>query len=214
LSEPAPVIRVLVVEGLRLVARGLQLLLTAEPDLEVVGPATTSAEAIELALEVNPDVVLIDYWLEGATGTEVARAIRAETPDAKAVFLGTTISPVFVMKAVRAGARAYLLKSQAGSELVEAIRRVARGEMLIPATILVAVLREETQRGPLDDLTPRERDLLRLLAQGLDNRTIAERLGIRYVTVRGHLRNLLNKLNAHSRLQAVARATELGLIER
>jgi DNA-binding NarL/FixJ family response regulator len=76
------------------------------------------------------------------------------------------------------------------------------------------VLRERSGRGPLDDLTPRERDLLRLLVEGLDNRTIAERLGIRYVTVRGHLRNLLLKLDAHSRLEAVARATELGLIER
>jgi DNA-binding NarL/FixJ family response regulator len=213
--DPARPISVLIVEDHRLVAQGLQLVLSAEPDIQVVGLATTGAEGIELARQTHPDVLLVDYRLQDATGAVVARAIGDLVPGIRILFLSMAASPAFLLDAVRAGARGYLLKSQAASELVEAVRRVAAGEMLIPASKLADLLRQQSEDGqPLGRLTARERELLSLLVEGLDNRAIADRLGIRYVTVRGHLRNLLHKLNAHSRLEAVAKASELGLIER
>jgi DNA-binding NarL/FixJ family response regulator len=213
LTSPTP-IRVLVVEGFRLVAQALHVLLGAEPDIEVVGYAVTAAEAISLATELKPDVVVIDFWLAGASGANTATEIARIVPDVKTLFLGSTIGSASLTQAVRAGARGYLLKSDAAYELLNAVRRVARGELLIPAAVLADVLREEDQdRRPLGRLTPRELELLKLLAEGLDNKAIAVRLDIRYVTVRSHLRNLMEKLNCHSKLEAVARAYELGLIE-
>jgi DNA-binding NarL/FixJ family response regulator len=118
-------------------------------------------------------------------------------------------------EAVKAGARGYLLKTQPAAELVDAVRRTAAGELLIPAATLAGLI-AVSERGPqlLDRLTHREHEILRLLAEGLDNRGIAARLGIGYVTVRSHLRNLSSKLNAHSKLEVLARAAELRLIER
>ncbi len=213
MSDAGAPTRVLVIEDHRLVAQGLELLLASEPSLEVAAIATTGAEGIELAAELLPDVAVIDYRLEDATGAQVARAIRSRAPYVRTLILSMSIGRVQLLEAVRAGARGYLLKSQAAGELLEAVRRVAAGEMLIPASQLAELLQEDAE-GPLEDLTPRERELLGLLREGLDNRAIADRLGIRYVTVRGHLRNLLQKLHVHSRLEAVARAAELGILPR
>jgi two-component system response regulator DevR len=206
--------RVLIVEDHRLVGESLQLLLDREPDLEVVALATSGAEARRLAAELTPDLLLVDFRLPDATGAEVARALRQRQPRLKIVFLSMVVSPMLLLDAVRAGARGYLLKSQPASELIDSLRRAAAGEMLIPAHVLAELVEELGDRALLlGRLTPRERELLNLVALGLDNREIGRRLGIRYVTVRGHLRNLLAKLDAHSKLEAVVRASELGLIE-
>jgi DNA-binding NarL/FixJ family response regulator len=211
-GAPRP-IRVLIVEDHRLVAQGIQLLLAAEADMEVVGLAATGADGIEMSSNLKPDVILLDFRLPDASGPEVADAIRRRHPDLKTLFLSMAISPGLLLEAVRAGARGYLHKSQAAADLVDAVRRAAAGEMLIPAATLADLLQHAEAAGP-QRLTPRERQLLGLLAEGLDNRAIAQRLGIRYVSVRGHLRSLLSKLDAHSRLEAVARGVELGLINR
>jgi DNA-binding NarL/FixJ family response regulator len=208
-------VRILLIEDHHLVAEGLQLLLDREPDFEVVGIAATGAEALSQAQALKPDVLLVDFRLPDATGAEIAAAIRKQIPKVITIFLSMVISPVLLLDAVRAGARGYLLKSQAGSELVDSVRRALAGEMLIPASVLAELVANQGERAQLlDRLTPREKELLTLVADGLDNWAIAERLGIRYATVRGHLRNLLGKLDAHSKLEAVVRASELGLIER
>jgi DNA-binding NarL/FixJ family response regulator len=206
--------RILIVEDHLLVAESLQLLLDRESDLEVLAVATTGAEARRLAEELAPDLLLVDFRLPDATGADVARALRQRQPRLKIVFLSMVVSQVLLLDAVRAGAQGYLLKSQPASELVDSLRRAAAGEMLIPAHVLAELVTGQDERAQLlGRLTPRERELLNLVAQGLDNREIGRRLGIRYVTVRGHLRNLLGKLDAHSKLEAVVRASELGLID-
>ena len=207
--------KVLIVEDHRLVAQGLQLLLAAEPDMQVVGLTTAYEEAVDLARTSEPDVLLVDYRLQDSSGPAVARAVAACVPSVRTLFLSMSVNPMFLLEAVRSGARAYVLKTQAADDLVDAVRRVAAGEMLIPASVLADLLRQEhSGHQPLGQLTGREQELLQMLAEGLDNHSIADRLGISYVTVRGHLRNVLSKLNAHSRLEAVARAVELGLVER
>jgi two-component system response regulator DevR len=206
--------RILIVEDHLLVGESLQLLLDREADLEVLAVATTGAEARRLAEELAPDLLLVDFRLPDATGADVARALRQRQPRLKIVFLSMVVSQVLLLDAVRAGAQGYLLKSQPASELVDSLRRAAAGEMLIPAHVLAELVTGQDDRAQLlGRLTPRERELLNLVAQGLDNREIGRRLGIRYVTVRGHLRNLLGKLDAHSKLEAVVRASELGLID-
>jgi two-component system, NarL family, nitrate/nitrite response regulator NarL len=214
-ATPSRTVRILLIEDHQLVAEGLQLLLDREPDFEVVGIAANGAEALRQARDLEPDVLLVDFRLPDATGAEIAASIRRQLPRVVTIFLSMVINPVLLLDAVRAGARAYLLKSQAGSELVNTVRRALAGEMLIPASVLAELVANQGERAQLvEKLTPREKELLALVAEGLDNWTIADRLGITYATVRGHLRNLLGKLDAHSKLEAVVRASELGLIER
>jgi DNA-binding NarL/FixJ family response regulator len=206
---------VLIVDDHRVVADGLRLVIDDEPDLQVIGIAGDGATAIGLAAATPPDVVLLDYRLPDMTGIELAARLREEEPGVRLLFLSMVISGPLVQEAVRAGARGYLLKTQPAEELVDAVRRTAAGEMLIPAAQLAELVVGSDQGAQLlDRLTPRDYDVLRLLAAGLDNRAIAARLGIGYVTVRSHVRNLSSKLGAHSKLEIVARAAELGLIDR
>jgi DNA-binding NarL/FixJ family response regulator len=208
-------VRVLIVDDQRIVAEGLRLVLDQHDDLGVVGVAGGTAEAMRLASTTHPDVLLVDHRMPNATAAELASRLRETEPGAAVLLLGTVISRPLLGEAVRAGARGYLLKTQPAEELVDAVRRVAAGEMLIPAARLAELVVGSDQEAQLlDELTARERDVLRLLGAGLDNRAIAYRLGIGYVTVRSHIRNLSSKMNAHSRLEVVARASELGLIER
>jgi DNA-binding NarL/FixJ family response regulator len=208
-------VRVLIVDDHRVVADGIRLVLGQHADLEVVGVAGDAAEALALAPATRPDVLLIDYQLPDATGAELAAMLRERQPGLRVLFLSMVINDALLREAVKAGARGYLLKTQPAAELVDAVRRTAAGELLIPAVTLAELIAgSEDGTHLLDRLTPREHEILRLLAEGLDNRGIATRLGIGYVTVRSHLRNLSSKLNAHSKLEVLARAAELRLIER
>jgi DNA-binding NarL/FixJ family response regulator len=216
-------IRVLIVEDHRVLAEGLQLALERHADLRVAGLASTVAEATRLAAEERPDVVLMDHHLADGTGVEAARAIRAQLPDVVVVMLTGDTSEEVLLAAVEAGACGFLLKSQAVmAEVADAVRRAAAGEMLIPANTLVALIarqgrraRQESERSRLLGLlTPREREVLGLMARGLDNRAIAAQLVVSFTTVRGHVQSILEKLGAHSKLEAVARASEYGLLER
>ncbi|MFZ0218033.1 MAG: response regulator transcription factor [Candidatus Dormiibacterota bacterium] len=210
-----PAVRVLIVDDHRVVADGLRLVLGEYPDLEVVGIAGDGLTALRLASATPPDVVLVDYRLPDMTGVDLAARLRTSVPGLRVLFLSMVMSAALIREAVRAGARGYLVKTQPAEELVDAVRRAAAGEMLISASTLVDLV-VGTDEGAqlLDRLTPRDHDVLRLLAEGLDNRAIAARLGIGYVTVRSHVRNLSSKLGAHSKLEIVARAAELGLIDR
>ena len=216
-SAPA-LTTVLLVEDHRVVAEGLWALLDEYDDLTVVGWADSGAEAVPMTEQLGPQVALIDYRLPDGTGAEAADRIRALDPTVAVVFLSADASDAALLAAVEAGASGYLLKSAGGDEIASAIRAAAAGETLIPARTLMEVLarhRETTrvfaeQTERLESLTSREQEILALMTQGVDNRAIADRLTISYATVRTHVRGILEKLDARSQLEAVAKAAEWG----
>jgi DNA-binding NarL/FixJ family response regulator len=216
---PPGLIRVLIIEDHRVVAEGLWALLADYPDLTVVGWADSVAEAIPMAEQVSPNVALVDFRLPDGTGADVATGIRAHDPDVAVVILSADSSDAALLAAVEAGACGYLLKSVGADEVAQAIRAAAEGETLIPAGTLAAVLarhREVTrayaqEAERLERLTPREREILVLMARGLDNRALADQLSISYATVRTHVRSILGKIGARSQLEAAAKAVEWGL---
>jgi DNA-binding NarL/FixJ family response regulator len=196
-------------------ADGIQRVFDQHPDLEVVGIAANSGEAMSLAASTRPDVVLADYQLPDSTGAELAAKLRKDAPASYVLLLSSVASDPLLQEAVKAGAKGFLLRTQPAEELVEAVRRAGAGEMLIPAVRLAAMVADSDRGAQLfDQLTGREREVLRLLATGLQNKAIAARMGIGYVTVRSHVRNLCSKLDARSRLEVLAKASELGLIGR
>ncbi len=213
--------RVLIVEDHPIVADGLRLALSRDDDLRVVGTASTLADARRLAAEILPSVVVLDYHLPDGTGAEAASAIRAVAPDAAFIILTADTSDDTMLSSIEAGVSGYVVKSEAAADIVEAVRRVAAGEMLIPPTILAGLLARQRRRAERavrrrelkERLTARENEILQLLARGVENRAIADRLGISIATVRVHVQKVIEKLGAHSRLEAVVRANDHGLIE-
>jgi DNA-binding NarL/FixJ family response regulator len=215
-----PVIRVLIIEDHQLVAEGLTALLDSYPDLEVVGwvPGVAAVSTVEDLCK--PDVALVDFRLPDGSGAEAAARIHARWPQTVIVFLSADDSDDAVTAAVDAGAVGYFIKSAPSEQIALAIRRAAEGETLIPAQKLAQLLvrrsamtRESAERARVrESLTPREREILGLLAEGLDNRAIADQLHIEYSTVRSHVRKVLQKLGARSQLEAVVKATESGIL--
>jgi DNA-binding NarL/FixJ family response regulator len=218
--ERAP-ITVLLVEDHLLVSEGLAAMINVTGDLKVVGTAATAVEAVRLSTLHQPDVVVMDSHLPDASGADIAGLIREGQPAVPIVFLSADESEVAMIAAVRAGACAYLPKSRATADVVEAVRRAAEGEMLIPAAQLARLLarahemsrNEADRRRLVESLTRREMEVLALMADGLDNRAIARELGIGFTTVRGHVQNILEKLDAHSKLEALACAARYGLLD-
>jgi DNA-binding NarL/FixJ family response regulator len=206
-------VRVLIVEDHRVVAEGLAALINHQDDMKVVGGASSVAECVPAAAELRPDVVLLDFRLPDGTGADAAAAIREIRPEAKMIFLTREDSDAARFAAVQSGASAFIHKSQAASEVVDAIRDVARGRMLItPRTIAALLSKRRAIDAQLESLTVREKEVLQLLAEGLPSRGVALRLGISYTTVRTHIRSLGSKLGVHSKLEAIVKARELGLI--
>jgi DNA-binding NarL/FixJ family response regulator len=218
MTEP---IRVLIVEDHRVLAEGLQAVLERHGDLQVIGLAGTVADSARLAAQGQPHVVLMDYHLPDGTGTEAAAAIRASQPNVAVVMLTGDSSEEVLLTAIEVGACGLLPKSQAAEDVVKAVRRAADGEMLIPATVLASLVSRQRQRVRLEaertsilgKFTPREREVLRLMGQGLDNKAIAARLVISLNTTRSYVQTILEKLGAHSKLEAVARASEYGPLD-
>lgn len=214
MTTPPPVTRVLVVEDHPVVAEGLVALLADDPRLQVVRRVETVAAAVAAAQEQPIDVALIDFRLPDGTGAEAATGIRRFHPEVAVVFLSADDSEPAMIAAVEAGAAGYLVKTAAGPEIVDAVRRAAEGEMLIPAPRLAALLARRRELAQAEDertrqlsrLTPREHEILTLMTEGLDNREIAARLHVAYPTVRSHVRSILHKLGARSRLEAVVKA--------
>jgi DNA-binding NarL/FixJ family response regulator len=214
------VLRVEIIEDHPVMAEGLRALLSDESDIEVVGVAAGVAEAVELAHATQPDVILTDFRLADGTGAEALLLIRQVLPDVVAIFLSAHDSDAVVAAAVEAGASGYLLKTEPPELVLSAIRGAAAGEILVPARRLAELLAHrgrvnrdlEVRRRTIEAITTRELETLRLMASGRDNAAIARELHIAYTTVRSHVRSVVAKLEAHSRLEAVVKAAELGMI--
>lgn len=207
-------IRVLIVEDHQIVADGLTALLNDQKDMSVVGNVASVAESAPAAAELMPDVVLLDFRLNDGTGADAAAAIRRVAPQSKHIFLTREDSDVARFAALESGASGFIHKSKAAGEVVEAIRTVASGGTLItPSTIATLLNRRRQSESQRESLTSREKEVLRLMADGLSSRDIASKLGISYATVRTHIRSLGAKLGVHSKVQAIVKARELALID-
>ena len=214
IDTTVPQIRVLIVEDHQIVADGLTALLNDQRDMRVVGNVGSVAESAPAAAELTPDVVLLDFRLNDGTGADAAAAIRRVNPTAKHIFLTREDSDVARFAALESGASGFIHKSRAATEVVDAIRKVASGQTLItPSTIASLLNRRRESESQRESLTAREKEVLRLMAEGLPSREIASKLGISYATVRTHIRSLGAKLGVHSKVQAIVKARELALID-
>jgi two-component system nitrate/nitrite response regulator NarL len=213
-------IRILIVDDHVAVTESLSALLSRQDDFVLSDTAADGATALRIAADTSPDVVLMDQHLATESGVNVAAAILAAHPGTAVVMLTGGMTQDELVAAVEVGVAGYLIKTTPVAGIISAIRRAAAGEILLPPTELAALLRAgrersrqkaERERGK-PKLTPREHDVLSLMAAAADAQQIADRLGITLNTARGHIQNVLEKLGAHSRLEAVVRAGELGLL--
>jgi len=206
--------RVLIVEDHQVVAEGLAALINDQKDMKVVGQAGTVAESVGLAAELKPDLVLIDFRLTDGTGADAATAIRQLRPETKLIFLTREDSDAARFAALESGASGFIHKSRAAQEVVDAIRTVADGGNLFTPRGIAQLLNSRREiEAQLEKLTAREKEVLRLMAEGIASRDIASKLGISYTTVRTHIRSLGSKLGVHSKLEAIVKARELALVE-
>ena len=216
MSERPP-IAVVVVDDHDVVRHGVRAYFATQPDLEVVGEAATGEEALAIVERWRPDVVVLDLHLPGADGAETARRLRTTAPATRVVVLTSFASDEEIFPALRAGALSYLLKDASAEELATAVRRAARGEPTLSPRVARRLMADVAgpNDAPLPDpLTPREVDVLRLIAAGLANHEIAERLNIAEATVKGHVGHLLSKLGLSDRTQAAVYAWRTGVVSR
>ena len=215
-------LRVLIVDDHALFRRGLQMVLKQEPDLDVVGEAGDGVEAVEKAQELMPDVVLMDVRMPGQSGIKATEQIRELLPHVKILMLTISDEEADLYDAIKAGASGYLLKEISIDDVAEAVRSVWHGQSRISPSMASKLLTEfaamskradERQQLPAPRLTDREMDVLKLVAQGLNNRDIARDLFISENTVKNHIRNILEKLHLHSRMEAVVYAVREKLLE-
>ena len=218
----ADVIRVLIADDQALFRRGLYVVLGTEDGIEVVAEAENGEDAIEKARELAPDVVLMDVRMPRVNGIESARQIRADVPTTKILMLTVSDEEDDLYEAVKAGANGYLLKEISVEEVAEAIRAVVQGQSLISPSMASKLLNEfnalvkraeEKQQFPAPTLTSREVEVLRLVAKGMSNREIADELYISENTVKNHVRNILEKLHLHNRMEAVIYAVRERLLD-
>ncbi len=206
-------IRVAIVENHQLVSDSLGLLLDGQPDIEVTGYASSVTEATALPPSVAPDVAIIDFHLRDGTGHDAALLIRAAHPKVRVVFLGRDDSDEAMLAAIESGASAFVHKSRAASDVIDTIRKVAAGQTLFSRSTIATVLGRTRGREAIRErLTPRELEVLRLMAGGMSSRKIAQHLGLSYSTVRTHIRAIVAKLGVHSKLESVVTARELELV--
>lgn len=202
-------IRILLVDDHPLLRDGVAGLIADQPDMELVGEASTGLEAIGQFRKHRPGVTLLDLQMPEMNGIEAMLAIREEFPDARIIVLTTYTGDAQILRALKAGAQAYLLKSALRRELLDTIRDVHKGQRRIPPEIAVQL----AEHAADDPLTPREIEVLRLIAAGKANKLVASDLSITEETVKGHVKNILSKLGASDRTHAVTIALKRGIIE-
>jgi len=209
MSSSPNVIRILTVDDHALLRKGIAALVNAESDMKLVAEASNGEEAIEKFREHHPDVTLMDLQMPDLSGTEVIMRIQSEFPNARIVVLTTYTGDAQVLRALRAGARGYILKGHVHRELLETIRAVHAGQKRIPPDVAAAL----AEHAADDALSQRELDVLRLIAAGNSNKLIADRLSIGEATVKSHITNILSKLGANDRAHAVTIGLKRGIIE-
>jgi DNA-binding NarL/FixJ family response regulator len=213
------VTRVLIADDDDLMRAGLAELLTADPAIEIVGQASTGREATEAARRLTPDVVLMDVRMPDLDGIAATRELLRTAPSARVMIVTTFEQDDYIFSALRAGASGFLLKRTRPEELIAAVHTIAAGDSLLSPSVTRRVIDRMAQqpapdladRARLDTLTPRERDVLELIARGLSNREIAGALVVEESTIRTHVKRILMKLNLRDRVQAVILAYETGL---
>lgn len=221
--------QILIADDQGLLRAGLRALLSNEPDLNVIGEAENGATVLKLARELSPEVILLDISMPELDGIEATKRLKDILPDAKVLIITVHEDESLLQEAIRAGAAGYIVKRAVESELIDAIRAVRRGDMYIHPTMTRAFLKDFSTTGrapsvveppvkkmldqPVEDLTPRELDVLRLIAKGCTNRQMAEELSISVRTVEGHRANLMGKLNLQGRVELVRYAREHNLVE-
>jgi len=206
------VIRVLLVDDHSVVREGLRMFLGRDPELEVVGEAADGEEAVQLAQQLKPDVVLMDLLMPVMDGIAATTVIRKELPDTEVVALTSVLESDAVVGAVQAGAIGYLLKNTQAAELRRSIKAAAAGQVQLSPQASAYLLRKVQAPTRLESLTEREMEVLRLLVQGQSNKEIARHLHVVEDTVKTHIRHILAKLGVQSRTQAVLSAMRLGLV--
>jgi len=212
-------ITILLVDDHEVVRQGLRAYLDAQPDFKVIGEASSGEEAVEAAMEYLPDVVLMDLVMSGMGGVEATRKVKDATPRTQIVVLTSYHQDEFIFPALQAGAISYVLKDVMMDDLVDAIRKASRGEAVLHPRVAERVIQEiNGAKGgifnPFTELTNREMEVLRLIARGMSNSDIAEELFISENTVKGHVSNILSKLQLADRTQAAVYAWEQGLVHR
>ncbi|HEU5098929.1 MAG TPA: response regulator transcription factor [Roseiflexaceae bacterium] len=205
-------IRILIADDHSVVRQGLRMFLGLDPELEVIGEARDGAEALAMARQLRPDVVLIDLLMPVMDGIAAISAIRRELPDVEAIALTSVLDDNSVVGAVRAGAIGYLLKDTEADDLRRAIKAAAAGQVQLSPKAAARLMREVRAPDSPEALTEREIDVLRLLAQGQANKQIAGSLRIGEKTVKTHVSNILAKLGVPSRTQAALYAVRIGLV--
>jgi DNA-binding NarL/FixJ family response regulator len=203
------VIRVLSVDDHPLLRGGIAALIGNQTDMEVVAEACNGLEALEQFRRHHPDITLMDLRMPEMSGIDAISAIRGEFPEARIIILTTHAGDVQVSRALKAGARAYLLKGSLRNELLETIRAVHAGQKRVSSEVAAEIAEHSTDQT----LTPREVDVLRLVAKGNANKEIAAQLSLTEETVKGHIRNILAKLDANDRTHAVAIGVKRGIID-
>lgn len=226
MNDEYPKTRVLIADDHDLLRQGMRIVLSREPDLEIVGEAANGREALELCRKLDPDLILMDVSMPEMDGLEATRAIKKMRPGISVLVITAHLSPDYLLQAVKAGAAGYVPKMARKEEIVDAIRQVIRGEFPFDQELSVHLLRRlaneegpgtappatNSCKAPAGTLTPREIDVLRLLAMGKTNRQIAQEMHLSLSTIKGHLERIISKLKVSDRTQAAVRAVELGLL--
>lgn len=208
-------IRVLLADDHTIVRQGLKLILAAQPDFEVVGEAANGREAAELAEKLRPDIVLMDVQMPELNGIEATRRMVAANSRVKVLVLSMHKEALYVREILKAGARGYILKDAIDTELLSAMRSVARGDGYISPAVSGALLTDyrEQRSNPLDTLSTREREVLQLIAEGKTNKEVATKLNLSVYTVDSHRGKIMEKLNLHSAGELVRFAMKNGLVD-
>ena len=207
--------RILLADDHAVVRQGFKMILSAQPDMEIVGEAGNGREAVELAESLKPDIVVMDVAMPELNGIEATRRLTASTPHTRVVALSMHKDNVYVREILRAGARGYLLKDSVAADVVAAIRAVARGESYLSPAVSNAVLDDYRKHvtNPIDLLSSREREVLQMLAEGKTNKEIAVILNLSVYTVDAHRGRIMEKLNVHSINELVRFAVRNGLVD-
>ncbi|HZU25022.1 MAG TPA: response regulator transcription factor [Bryobacteraceae bacterium] len=207
--------KILLADDHVLVRQGFKMILSAQPDLQIVGEAGNGREVLELAEKLQPDVVIMDVTMPELNGIEATRRLADVAPRARVLALSMHKDAVYVREILRAGARGYLLKDSADSDLIAAVRSIAKGEAWLSPAVSDAVLTDYRRHvtDPLDLLTSREREVLQMIAEGKTNKEIATALNLSVYTVEAHRGRIMEKLNLHSTGELVRFALRAGLID-